>query len=86
MPEPTPERDRLLSYFEYEHLPERLQQISRPFCELARALGGQAFTQLEAIAENACANGVDAVEITVAMRKLLEAKDAAVRAFVKMLV
>lgn len=55
----------VLRYFAYEHLPPHLQEISRPFCELATAVADRApFSQ----------------ETTVALRKLLEAKDAAVRA------
>lgn len=61
--------EHVLQFFAYEHLPTRLQEISRPFCELARALVG---------------NGPVGVprnpERTVALRKLLEAKDGAVRA------
>ena len=56
--------DRMLQWFHYEHLPEHLQVVSKPFCELAHKL-------------------VDTLpggpERTVALRKLLEAKDAAVR-------
>lgn len=78
----NPAHARLLRYFQYEHLPDHLAEISRPFCELARALSGQAFTQLEHIAAAACSDTKDPAEITVALRKLLEAKDAAVRAFV----
>lgn len=59
---------RLLRYFEYGHLPDHLQAISKPFCDLARNL--------------ADAGATDQAELTVALRKLLEAKDAAVRAFV----
>lgn len=55
----------VLKFFKYEHLPVRLQAISRPFAELAQA-----------VAERA----PDNQETTVALRKLLEAKDAAVRA------
>lgn len=43
--------DPMLQFFTYDHLPESLQTVSRPFCELAY------------------------------LRKLLEAKDCAVRAF-----
>lgn len=57
--------DRMLKWFSYEHLPEHLQAASKPFCELA-----------ERIVET-CESGP---ERTVALRKLLEAKDAAVRA------
>lgn len=57
--------DRMLKWFAYEHLPERLQTRSKPFSDLAHKI-------------------VDEVppgpERTVALRKLLEAKDAAVRA------
>jgi len=57
--------DRMLRWFEYAHLPEHLQAISQPFCELATRLC------------NECEPGP---ERTVSLRKLLEAKDAAVRA------
>ena len=57
--------ERMLKWFEYEHLPEHLQSHSKPFGELARHL---------------CANVEPGPERTVALRKLLEAKDAAVRA------
>lgn len=57
--------ERMLKWFAYEHLPEDLQVISKQFKELADWL-----TQ-------ACESGP---ERTVALRKLLEGKDAAVRA------
>lgn len=57
--------DPVLRYFHYSHLPERLQGASKPFCDLARHI-------VAALPRNA--------ERTVALRKLLEAKDAAVRA------
>lgn len=53
--------------FQYAHLPEHLQAVSRPFCEVAMGLF-----------ETTPANP----ERTVALRRLLEAKDAAVRALV----
>ena len=56
---------RLLQFFEYKHLPDRLQKISKPFGELAEAL---------------VANLPENPEKTVSLRKLLEAKDCAVRA------
>ncbi|PAL23700.1 hypothetical protein [Sphingopyxis sp. GW247-27LB] len=59
------ESDKILYYFHYSHLPDHLQRASRPFCDLARHI-------VETIPRNA--------ERTVALRKLLEAKDAAVRA------
>lgn len=55
----------ILKFFRYDHLPPALQEASRPFGELAKA-----------VAERAPQNA----ETTVALRKLLEAKDAAVRA------
>ena len=58
-------QDHVLRYFHYSHLPETLQAKSKPFCDLARFI-------------------VDTIprspERTVALRKLLEGKDAAVRA------
>lgn len=62
--EPEPE-EPILKFFEHEHLPERLANISRPFSELAYRI----FHTQPAGAER-----------TTALRKLLEAKDAAVRA------
>lgn len=59
----TPER--MLQFFNFEHLPDRLQIVSKPFSTLALWI-------------------VDTLpqcpERTVALRKLLEAKDCAVRA------
>ena len=55
----------IMQFFEYGHLPEALQKISQPFGELAEKL-------IAALPRNA--------ERTVALRKLLESKDAAVRA------
>lgn len=57
-------RDRIMQFFEYAHLPEHLKAVSQPFCELAGW-----------IESNLPLNP----ERTVALRKLLEAKDAAVR-------
>lgn len=57
--------DGILRYFHYSHLPAMLQGASKPFCDLARHI-------VETLPRNA--------ERTVALRKLLEAKDAAVRA------
>jgi hypothetical protein len=55
----------ILQFFEYQHLPAHLQAISSEFFSLAGF-----------IHENLPRNA----ERTVALRKLLEAKDAAVRA------
>lgn len=57
--------DPILRFFAYEHLPESLRFRSQPFCNLARIL-------VVHTPRNA--------ERSVALRKLLEAKDAAVRA------
>ena len=60
-------QDHILQFFHYAHLPPALQERSKPFCDLARM-----------IVKNTPRNP----ERTVALRKLLEAKDANVRAFV----
>jgi len=55
----------LLQFFAYDHLKSDLQSISKPFGDLARLI-------VETLPRNP--------ERTVALRKLLEAKDCAVRA------
>ena len=60
--------ERMLQWFEFAHLPPHLQVVSSKFYDVA--------CQLCAIAE-------PGPERTVALRKLLEAKDAAVRAALK---
>lgn len=60
-----PEASPIIRYFEYAHLPQHLQQVSRHFHDLAWQL------------ETNLPNGP---EKSVALRKLLESKDAAVRA------
>lgn len=55
----------ILQFFAFDHLPERLQEVSMPFFTLARHIADE-------VPRNP--------ERTVALRKLLEAKDAAVRA------
>jgi hypothetical protein len=60
-------QDHILQFFHYAHLPEALRDRSRPFCELARLIVTTAPRNPERAA---------------ALRKLLEAKDATVRAFV----
>lgn len=57
----------IMQFFGYDHLPEPLRNISKPFCDLATGL-------LAVLPRNP--------ERTVALRKLLEAKDCAVRAFI----
>lgn len=56
----------LMQFFAYAHLPSHLQAVSSPFCDLANKV-------LE-LPRNP--------ERTVALRKLLEAKDCAVRALI----
>jgi hypothetical protein len=75
VPEPAPFMKRLgaieahpatlavLRFFAYDHLPAELQAISKPFGDLALDV----------------AAGAQGAEATIAIRKLLEAKDAAVR-------
>lgn len=57
--------DYLLQYFKYDHLKPELQEISKPFCDVAAWM-------VETLPSNP--------ERTAALRKLLEAKDCAVRA------
>jgi NAD(P)H-dependent FMN reductase len=54
----------VLRFFECSHLPPKLQVVALPFADLAQRV----------------ATAADNPETTVALRKLLEAKDAAVRA------
>lgn len=54
----------VLKFFSWDHLPPKLQDVSKPFADLAQKV----------------ARSADNPEVTVALRKLLEAKDAAVRA------
>lgn len=58
-------KEHILQFFAYGHLPEHLQAVSKPFGELAQQV-------VDHLPRNP--------ERTVALRKLLEAKDAAVRA------
>lgn len=62
-----PATTHVARYFEYSHLPEHLQAVSRPFGELA---------------EQMIAALPDGPELTAGLRKLLEAKDCFVRAAV----
>lgn len=57
--------EHIIQFFAYEHLPAHLQAVSKPFGDLARSL-------VETLPCNS--------ERIVALRKLLEAKDCAVRA------
>ena len=55
----------IMKYFAYEHLPAHLQEVSKPIGELAQQMD---------------ANLPDGPETSAGLRKLLEAKDALVRA------
>lgn len=59
--------EHIMQFFSWAHLPEHLRQVSAPFGQLA---------------EHVYATVPRNPERTVALRKLLEAKDAAVRAVV----
>lgn len=59
--------EHIMQFFAYEHLPERLQAVSKPFS----ALANDTILVLPRSPER-----------TVALRKLLESKDAAVRAMI----
>lgn len=59
--------EHIMQFFAYAHLKPELQAVSAPFGKLAEEI-------VQALPRNP--------ERTVALRKLLEAKDAAVRAFV----
>lgn len=59
------DEDRMMKWFAFEHLPVSLKDTSRMFHSLASDI---------------CADIAAGPERTVALRKLLEAKDAAVRA------
>lgn len=61
------EKEPMMQFFGYSHLPEGLQARSRPFYELALQI-------VDATPRNP--------ERTAALRKLLEAKDCAVRAHI----
>lgn len=61
------ESEPMLQFFKYEHLPEHLQVISKPFGELAEKM-------VEVLPRNP--------ERTAGLRKLLESKDCAVRAVI----
>jgi lipopolysaccharide biosynthesis regulator YciM len=54
----------LLRHFRYDHLPAHLAEVSRPFCELAQQVAARG----------------KGSETAACLRKLIEAKDCAVRA------
>lgn len=59
------ESNGILKHFNYSHLPESLQEVSKPICELAKEMNNKL---------------PDCAEKQAGLRKLLEAKDCFVRA------
>lgn len=57
----------IMRYFEYSHLPEHLQKVSKPIGDLAKTM------------DDTLPSGA---EKSAGLRKLLEAKDCLVRALV----
>lgn len=55
----------IMKFFEYAHLPEHLQKVSKPIGELAKQMNAEL---------------PDSAEKSAGLRKLLEAKDCLVRA------
>lgn len=74
----TPARDQIIQFFKYDHLPDHLKAVSKPFCDLALAIVGEDVASGTSVQFPLPRNA----ERTVALRKLLEAKDAAVRALI----
>ena len=60
------EAHNLIKFFKYEHLPERLQKVSKPFWMIAEEVASLKLEDINA-------------ETVMALRKLLEAKDCMVR-------
>lgn len=56
-----------MQFFTYKHLPEHLQKVSAPFCDVAQMMD-------QTLPDNP--------EKSAALRKLVEAKDCAVRAVI----
>ena len=61
-----PATQSLLQFFDYEHLPPHLAEVSKPFHDLAHQVAGM--------------DTEHGAELTTGLRKLLEAKDCIVRA------
>lgn len=62
---PPKKENPIMQYFEYGHLPERLQKVSAPICDVAQYYDEHV---------------KDGPEKSAGLRKLLEAKDCLVRA------
>jgi len=65
VPDSQKRSERMMRWFRYQHLPDRLGVVSKQFCDLADWIE---------------VNLAPGPERTVCLRKLLEAKDAGVRA------
>ena len=61
-------KNEILKYFKYEHLPEHLKKISKSICVIAETMD-------DILPVNA--------ETSAGLRKLLEAKDCFVRAYLE---
>lgn len=59
---------KIIKYFKYDHLPSYLQEISKPFYDIAIDM---------------CSKNLDIEERDIGLRKLLEAKDCMVRGAVR---
>jgi len=57
----------IMVFFDYKHLPPHVQRVSKPYGDLAKWIMD---------------NVPNSAERSVSMRKLLEAKDAGVRAYI----
>jgi hypothetical protein len=78
---PDHDPSHILQFFRYDHLPPHLAAVSKPFGDLAHAI---VLGDNDPMSANVTLGGPlpRNPERTVALRKLLEAKDAAVRALV----
>ncbi len=63
--QPAEPTEPIMQYFAWSHLPEHLQAVSRPFCEMAEEI-------VRTVPRNP--------ERSAGLRKLLECKDCIVRA------
>ena len=61
-----PSTKSILTFFSYAHLPSHLQEVSKPFFDLAHSISAMETDH--------------GPELTAGLRKLLEAKDCIVRA------
>lgn len=90
--------EHILQFFAYAHLPAHLQEVSRPFCDVATegpglinparlvdllaTLSALPDNPERAVAASKISEAAQAADRMGQLRKLLEGKDAAVRALV----